>query len=197
MNRMEIAVIKYNAGNVGSVVNALGRLGLQAVVTDDPDRIRNASKVIFPGVGEASSTMAYLEERKLDRLIASLTQPVLGICLGMQLMCRWSEEGNTPGLGIFGEEVKRFREAPKIPHMGWNSIDFNPNEPLFRSIGPGSYFYFVHSFYAEAGENTIAGCDYGLSFSAALQRDNFYAVQFHPEKSGAGGLQVIHNFLAL
>jgi glutamine amidotransferase len=194
---MEIAVIKYNAGNVGSVLNALGRLGHQAVVTDDPGLIRSASKVIFPGVGEASSTMAYLKERRLDRLIASLTQPVLGICLGMQLMCRWSEEGDTPGLGIFGEEVKRFREAPKIPHMGWNSIDFNSDEPLFRSIGPGSYFYFVHSFYAEAGENTVAVCDYGVPFSAALQRDNFYAVQFHPEKSGEGGLQVINNFLAL
>ncbi|MFO7616196.1 MAG: imidazole glycerol phosphate synthase subunit HisH [Bacteroidales bacterium] len=194
---MEIVVIKYNAGNVGSVANALERLGHRAIVTDDPGRIRQASKVIFPGVGEASSTMEHLKVRGLDYLIASLTQPVLGICLGMQLMCRRSEEGDTPGFGIFREEVKRFREAPKVPHMGWNSIDFSPSEPLFQSIDPASHFYFVHSFYAEAGDNTVAICQYGEPFSAALRHNNFYAVQFHPEKSGDVGLQVIRNFITI
>ncbi len=194
---MKIVVIKYNAGNIGSVVNALERLGYSAEVTDDPVRIRRASKVIFPGVGEASSTMAYLKARELGELITSLTQPVLGICLGMQLMCRSSEEGDVAGLGIFSEEVKRFQGVLKVPHMGWNSISFATDEPLFRKIDPGSYVYFVHSFFAETGDNTVAVCEYELPFSAALQRDNFFAVQFHPEKSGEIGLQLIKNFLEL
>lgn len=194
---MKIVVIKYNAGNIGSVVNALERLGYSAEVTDDPVRIRRASKVIFPGVGEASSTMAYLKARELGELITSLTQPVLGICLGMQLMCRSSEEGDVAGLGIFSEEVKRFQGELKVPHMGWNSISFATDEPLFRKIDPGSYVYFVHSFFAETGDNTVAVCEYELPFSAALQRDNFFAVQFHPEKSGEIGLQLIKNFLEL
>ncbi|MDD2813459.1 MAG: imidazole glycerol phosphate synthase subunit HisH [Bacteroidales bacterium] len=194
---MKIVVIKYNAGNIGSVVNALERLGYSAEVTDDPVRIRRASKVIFPGVGEASSTMAYLKARELGELITSLTQPVLGICLGMQLMCRSSEEGDVAGLGIFSEEVKRFQGELKVPHMGWNSISFATDEPLFRKIDPGSYVYFVHSFFAATGDNTVAVCEYELPFSAALQRDNFFAVQFHPEKSGEIGLQLIKNFLEL
>lgn len=194
---MKIVVIKYNAGNIGSVVNALERLGYSAEVTDDPVRIRRASKVIFPGVGEASSTMAYLKARELGELITSLTPPVLGICLGMQLMCRSSEEGDVAGLGIFSEEVKRFQGVLKVPHMGWNSISFATDEPLFRKIDPGSYVYFVHSFFAETGDNTVAVCEYELPFSAALQRDNFFAVQFHPEKSGEIGLQLIKNFLEL
>ena len=194
---MKIVVIKYNAGNIGSVVNALERLGYSAEVTDDPVRIRRASKVIFPGVGEASSTMAYLKARELGELITSLTQPVLGICLGMQLMCRSSEEGDVAGLGIFSEEVKRFQGVLKVPHMGWNSISFATDEPLFRKIDPGSYVYFVHSFFAATGDNTVAVCEYELPFSAALQRDNFFAVQFHPEKSGEIGLQLIKNFLEL
>ncbi|NLO67801.1 MAG: imidazole glycerol phosphate synthase subunit HisH [Bacteroidales bacterium] len=194
---MKIVVIKYNAGNIGSVVNALERLGYSAEVTDDPVRIRRASKVIFPGVGEASSTMAYLKARELGELITSLTQPVLGICLGMQLICRSSEEGDVAGLGIFSEEVKRFQGELKVPHMGWNSISFATDEPLFRKIDPGSYVYFVHSFFAATGDNTVAVCEYELPFSAALQRDNFFAVQFHPEKSGEIGLQLIKNFLEL
>ncbi|MDD2570361.1 MAG: imidazole glycerol phosphate synthase subunit HisH [Bacteroidales bacterium] len=194
---MKIVVIKYNAGNIGSVVNALERLGYSAEVTDDPVRIRRASKVIFPGVGEASSTMAYLKARELGELITSLTQPVLGICLGMQLMCRSSEEGDVAGLGIFSEEVKRFQGELKVPHMGWNTISFATDEPLFRKIDPGSYVYFVHSFFAATGDNTVAVCEYELPFSAALQRDNFFAVQFHPEKSGEIGLQLIKNFLEL
>lgn len=194
---MKIVVIKYNAGNIGSVVNALERLGYSAEVTDDPVRIRRASKVIFPGVGEASSTMAYLKARELGELITSLTQPVLGICLGMQLMCRSSEEGDVAGLRIFSEEVKRFQGELKVPHMGWNTISFATDEPLFRKIDPGSYVYFVHSFFAETGDNTVAVCEYELPFSAALQRDNFFAVQFHPEKSGEIGLQLIKNFLEL
>ncbi|MCK9327140.1 MAG: imidazole glycerol phosphate synthase subunit HisH [Bacteroidales bacterium] len=194
---MKIVVIKYNAGNIGSVVNALERLGYSAEVTDDPVRIRRASKVIFPGVGEASSTMAYLKARELGELITSLTQPVLGICLGMQLMCRSSEEGDVAGLRIFSEEVKRFQGELKVPHMGWNTISFATDEPLFRKIDPGSYVYFVHSFFAATGDNTVAVCEYELPFSAALQRDNFFAVQFHPEKSGEIGLQLIKNFLEL
>jgi len=194
---MKIVVIKYNAGNIGSVVNALERLGYSAEVTDDPVRIRRASKVIFPGVGEASSTMAYLKARELGELITSLTQPVLGICLGMQLMCRSSEEGDVAGLGIFSEEVKRFQGELKVPHMGWNTISFATDEPLFRKIDPGSYVYYVHSFFAATGDNTVAVCEYELPFSAALQRDNFFAVQFHPEKSGEIGLQLIKNFLEL
>ncbi len=193
---MKIAVIKYNAGNIGSVANALDRLGQACIITDDPDEIRQADKVIFPGVGEASSTMKYLKDKGLDVIIPSLTQPVLGICLGMQLMCSWSEEGNTPGLGIFPEKVKLFRGSIKVPHMGWNSVMFKPNG-LFKGLQPGSYVYFVHSYYAEAGDSQLATCDYGSTFSAALHRDNFYAVQFHPEKSSDVGQIILKNFIEL
>lgn len=193
---MKIVVIKYNAGNIGSVANALERLGQSCTVTDDPDEIRSADKVIFPGVGEASSTMKYLRERGLDVVIPALKQPVLGICLGMQLMCSWSEEGNTPGLGIFPQKIKLFRGSIKIPHMGWNSIRFNP-DGIFKGLQSGSYVYFVHSYFAETGAATLAVCDYGNSFSAALHRDNFYAVQFHPEKSSEVGQFLIRNFIEL
>ncbi len=193
---MNIVVIKYNAGNIGSVANALERLGMQCVVTDDPEEIRRADKVIFPGVGEASSTMKYLKDKKLDILIPSLKQPVLGICLGMQLMCSWSEEGDTPALNIFPEKVKLFRGPVKVPHIGWNSVTFDP-AGLFKDLEPGSYFYFVHSYFAESGPETLAVCNYSAPFSAALQRDNFYAVQFHPEKSGVVGQKMLKNFIEL
>jgi len=193
---MKIAIIKYNAGNIGSVRNAIGRLGYVAEVTDDPDRIRAADRVIFPGVGEASTTMKYLKENGLCELITGLTQPVLGICLGMQLMCSWSEEGNTPGLGIFDEKINRFRIAEKIPHMGWNSIRFEP-AGLFCGLTVGDFVYFVHSFYAQTGKHTVATCTYGIDFSAALHKDNFYATQFHPEKSSVVGQQILKNFIEL
>jgi imidazole glycerol-phosphate synthase subunit HisH len=193
---MDIIVIKYNAGNIGSVANALGRLGKSCIITDDPDTIRRAGKVIFPGVGEASTTMKYLRDSGLDQVIPALKQPVLGICLGMQLMCSWSEEGDTEGLGIFPEKVRLFRGSIKVPHMGWNSIKFSP-EGLFRDIPLYSYVYFVHSYYAETGKATLGTCDYGYPFSAALHRDNFYAVQFHPEKSGEIGQKILKNFIEL
>jgi glutamine amidotransferase len=193
---MKIVVIKYNAGNIGSVANALERLGKSYLVTDDPDEIRSADKVIFPGVGEASSTMKYLKDKGLDVIIPQLKQPVLGICLGMQLMCRWSDEGDTQAMSIFPENVKLFKGAIKVPHMGWNSIHFSDN-PLFKGIESGSYVYFVHSYFAETGTETLASCQYGTPFSAALHHDNFYAVQFHPEKSGMIGQQILSNFIDL
>lgn len=193
---MKIVVVKYNAGNIGSVANALERMGHTCIVTDDQDAIRSADKVIFPGVGEASSTMKYLKDKGLDVIIPALKQPVLGICLGMQLMCSWSEEGDTPALGIFPEKVKRFRGSIKIPHMGWNSIRFNPYG-LFKGLKSGCYVYFVHSYFAETDDATLATCEYGGRFSAALQRDNFYAVQFHPEKSGEVGQLILRNFIEL
>lgn len=193
---MEIAVVKYNAGNIGSIANALYRLGQACSVTDEPEEIQRADKVIFPGVGEASSTMKYLKDKGLDIIIPALKQPVLGICLGMQLMCSWSEEGDTPALGIFPEKVERFRGSIKVPHMGWNSIRFNQDE-LFRGLKPDCYVYFVHSYFAETGDATLATCDYGGRFSAALHRDNFYAVQFHPEKSGDVGQLILRNFMEL
>lgn len=199
---MSIVIIKYNAGNIESVTNALKRLGVEAKVTADPEKIRNADKVIFPGVGEASTTMKYLRKNKLDELIVSLKQPVLGICLGLQLMCSHSEEGDTKCLGIFDEKVKRFIPEPgkeyinKVPHMGWNAI-YNVNSDLFSSDIENQYVYFVHSFYAGLGEHTAATCNYILPFSAALQKENFYATQFHPEKSGEVGAAVLQNFLNL
>ena len=185
-----------------SVDFALQRLGIQAKITGDPEEIRKADKVIFPGVGEASTTMAYLRAHKLDQLIPDLKQPVLGICLGLQLMCTHSEEGNTCCLGIFPETVKRFVPEPgketlyKVPHMGWNSIKGLKSD-LFNKDLEDQYFYFVHSFYAEPGNNTAAFCDYILPFSAALQKDNFYATQFHPEKSGKAGARILENFIRL
>lgn len=199
---MSIVIIKYNAGNIESVTNALKRLGMEAEVTAVPEKIRNADKVIFPGVGEASTTMEYLRKHKLDELIVSLKQPVLGICLGLQLMCSHTEEGNTHCLGIFDEKVKRFVPEPgmkyitKVPHMGWNTI-YNLNSNLFSKDIENQFMYFVHSFYAGLGEHTAATCDYILPFSAALQKDNFYATQFHPEKSGEVGAAVLQNFLNL
>lgn len=193
---MNIAIIDYNAGNVQSVLFALQRLGLQARLTNDPEHIRQADKVIFPGVGEANTTMAYLRERGLDKLIRSLTQPVLGICLGMQLLCQHSEENDTDCLGIIPQPVLRFQPeaGEKIPHMGWNSLhDLDP--ALFQSDQEGAYVYFVHSYYVPLGDYTIATTDYVLPFSAALRKDNFWAMQFHPEKSGKVGERLLLDFL--
>ncbi len=199
---MKIAILKYNAGNIESVNNALNRLGVIAEITADPKKIRNADKVIFPGVGEASTTMKYLRKHKLDELIVSLKQPVLGICLGLQLMCSHSEENDTKCLSIFDEKVKRFIPKPgeefitKVPHMGWNSIsDLRSN--LFSKDIENQYVYFVHSYFAGIGEHTAATCNYILPFSAALQKDNFYATQFHPEKSGSVGAKILENFIHL
>jgi len=191
-----IAIIKYNGGNVNSVQNALDRLNIQSMVTDDFDFIQKADKVIFPGVGEASSTMKILKQKGLDKLIPTLQQPVLGICLGMQLMCGNNEEGSTKGMGIFDIEVKRFPPQDLVPHMGWNTIlDFK--SPLFSGVSEDNDLYFVHSFYCELSENTTSVCDYILPFSASLQKDNFYAMQFHPEKSGKLGSELLNNFLKL
>ena len=193
---MPIAIIDYNAGNVQSVLFALERLGADAVLTDDHDIIRSAEKVIFPGVGEANTTMAYLKERGMDKLIRSLTQPVLGICLGMQLLCEHSEENNTPCLGIIPQKVLRFgpKAGEKVPHMGWNSLRKLKNG-LFTPELEGEYVYFVHSYYAEVGPYTIATTDYIQPFSSGLQKDNFYATQFHPEKSGDYGLELLQHCL--
>ena len=197
---MNVVLIKYNAGNVQSVLFALDRLGINGIVSDDPETVAAADKVIFPGVGEASSAMQYLRQQKLDQLILSLKQPVLGICLGMQLMCSSSEENNTACLGIFDEPVRRFKNKDdstallKIPQIGWNTI-YDLKSPLFAGIDNGSYIYLVHSYYAAVGEHTIATSDYIQPFSAALHKDNFYGVQFHPEKSAEPGGLVLENFL--
>ena len=191
-----IAIIKYNAGNITSAKNAIERLGFECVVTDDEQQIRSAEKVIFPGVGEASSAMNYLKERQLDKLITSLTQPVLGICLGQQLMCKFSEEGNTNCLGIFDVQVKKFPATDIVPHMGWNSLT-KINSPLFKKINESNDVYFVHSYYCELSAHTTAVCDYILPFSAAMEKDNFYATQFHPEKSANIGEKILKNFLEL
>jgi glutamine amidotransferase len=196
---MEIVIIKYNAGNIQSVLYALERIGRTALVSEDHDTIRQAGKVIFPGVGEASSAMKYLKERKLDTLISGLKQPVLGICLGMQLMCRHSEENDTDCLGIFDEPVKKFdagATGSKIPQIGWNKVD-HTSTVLFNGIEEGSFFYFVHSYYAALGPHTAGQADYILPYSAALQRDNFYGVQFHPEKSATAGEKLLTNFISL
>ncbi|MCP1299058.1 imidazole glycerol phosphate synthase subunit HisH [Chryseobacterium sp. S0630] len=191
-----IAIIKYNGGNVNSVQNALNRLKIDSVITDDPEQILKADKVIFPGVGEASSTMKLLKEKELDLLIPSLTQPVLGICLGMQLMCKENEEGNTEGMGIFDINVRKFPAKDIVPHMGWNTVS-GQISPLFSGIEKSSDVYFVHSYYCELSDFTTSVCDYILPFSASLQKDNFYAVQFHPEKSGMVGNQIVKNFINL
>ena len=199
---MNIVIIKYNAGNIESVNNALNRLGVNAEITADPDKIRNADKVIFPGVGEASTTMEYLRENNLDSLITSLKQPVLGICLGLQLMCSHSEENDTKCLGIFDEKVLRFvpksgeEFITKVPHMGWNAIT-NLKSKIFSKEIENQYVYFVHSYFAGIGEHTIATCNYITPFSAALQKNNFYATQFHPEKSGTVGAGILENFIKL
>jgi len=194
---VELTIIKYNAGNIQSVLYALERIGMSAEVTDDIERIKQSDKVIFPGVGEASSAMRYLQERKLDKLICELTQPVLGICLGMQLMCRYSEENETNCLGIFDEEVKLFKASEpgfKIPQIGWNTI-FDLGTPLFKDVAEESYCYFVHSYYASLGEHTIGTTNYIQPYSSALKKNNFYGVQFHPEKSATVGEQILKNFL--
>ena len=192
-----IAVIRYNAGNVQSVMNTLSRFGAKAVLTDNPDVIREADKVIFPGVGEAGSAMRYLNEHGLSALIRSLKQPFLGICLGMQLMCSFSEEGNTECLGIFPETIHQFPKGQgfKVPHMGWNTIS-NLSSPLFTGLENESYVYFVHSFYVPLSSYTTAETEYGgIKFTSALSRGNFHGVQFHPEKSGDCGMEIIRAFL--
>lgn len=192
---MKVVIIKYNAGNIKSVLFALERIGISAIVSDDHDEIRSADKVIFPGVGEASSAMNYLKEKGLDKLIVSLTQPVLGICLGMQLMCAFSEENNTTCLGIFDEKVRLFSDAGfKIPQIGWNNI-FALESRLFEAVPENSYVYFVHSYFVGQCTDAIALTDYAGSYSSALHKDNFYAVQFHPEKSGDAGQKILENFI--
>ena len=193
---MKTAIIDYGAGNVQSVLFALERLGFEGIVTNDWNTIKSADKVIFPGVGEASSAMKMLADSGLDVLIPTLKQPVLGICLGMQLMCKHSEEGNTNGLGIFDVNVVKFSQEVKVPQMGWNTI-YNLKSPLFDGIKENEFMYLVHSYYAPLSENTIANTNYELEYSTALQRDNFFGVQFHPEKSGVFGEQILKNFLQL
>lgn len=191
---MKVVIIKYNAGNIRSVEFALQRLGVSCEITDDQETIRSADKVIFPGVGSAGVTMQYLRERKLDALIRSLKQPVLGICLGQQLLCSYSEEDNTPCIGIFQQKVKKFEPRLKVPHMGWNAIH-NLRGPLFSPELENQYVYFVHSYYVETCEYTAATTDYIVPFSAAMHYRNFYATQFHPEKSGSVGEIILKNFL--
>ena len=196
---MNLSIIQYNAGNIQSVLYALERVGVSATVTDDPALIQTSDKVIFPGVGEASTAMAYLKERNLDKLIVSLKQPVLGICLGMQLMCRHSAENDTNCLGIFEEQVLAFKATEmvqKVPQMGWNNIRHLKTD-LFNGVAENSFAYFVHGFYAGLGANTIATTDYIQEYSSGLHKNNFYGVQFHPEKSAEVGEQIIQNFLAL
>lgn len=193
---MDVVIIKYNAGNIVSVTNTLNRLGVEPVVSDDPEVISKAEKVIFPGVGEASTAMEYIKERQLDKIILNLQQPFLGICLGQQLMCRHSEENDTTCLGIFDLEVKRFEPKLKVPHMGWNKL-FDMSGPLFEGISNEAFIYFVHSYYCEVGPETIAKSDYINHFSAALHKDNYYAIQGHPEKSGLTGQNFLENFLKL
>ncbi|MEO5650674.1 MAG: imidazole glycerol phosphate synthase subunit HisH [Ginsengibacter sp.] len=196
---MKIAIIKYNAGNVQSVQYALQRLGVNAIITDDPSEIREADKVIFPGVGNAFSAMESLKEKKLDTLIKQLTQPVLGICVGMQLLCLHSEENNTEGLGIIHLKVKKFISENglfKIPQMGWNTIS-DVSSPLFEGLQKNAFVYYVHSYYAEHGNETIATTNYILPYSAAIRKNNFYGVQFHTEKSAEVGDRILLNFLNL
>ena len=191
-----IAIIKYNAGNISSVKNALTRLGYESAITDNETSILAADKVIFPGVGEASSAMKYLMEKKLDKTILKIKKPMLGICLGQQLMCAYSEEGNTKCLGIFDSHVKKFPNTELVPHMGWNNFS-KIEGVLFKGLERTNNVYFVHSYYAEVNKQTTAVCDYIKPFSAAMQKDNFYATQFHPEKSADIGEQILKNFLDL
>lgn len=201
---MNVVMIKYNAGNIRSVSFALERIGITPILSDDSEVIRSADKIIFPGVGEASSAMKFLKERKLDEVIKSLKQPVLGICLGMQLLCKSSEEGNTDCLGIFDTTIKHFvspegggREGEnKVPQIGWNNI-YDLKSPLFKGIKENEYMYFVHGYYAPKNENSIATANYILEYSCALQKNNFYAVQFHPEKSAIAGQTILKNFFDL
>lgn len=195
---MEIAIIKYNAGNVASVMYALDRIGQNYQLTDDHEQIKKADKVIFPGVGEASTAMAYLKEKGLDEVIKGLKQPVLATCIGMQLLCKHSEEGNVDCIGVFDVEVKKFISKDlKIPHVGWNSIVQKGENPLMKGLKEEEFVYFVHSFYAPVNQYTTAVCEYVQPFSAMLHKDNFYAAQFHAEISGKAGEQILKNFLAL
>jgi len=191
-----IAIVQYNAGNTTSVRNAVESLGYNTLITEDEALLQQADKVIFPGVGEAASAMHYLKERGLDKIICSLKQPLLGICLGMQLLCRHTEEGDTTGMGIFDAVVKKFPLSGIVPHMGWNNCSMI-KEKLFRNLTTECNFYFVHSYYATIGADTIAKAEYLLPFSAALQKRNFYGTQFHPEKSGDKGMRLLQNFLGL
>lgn len=198
---MQVAIVKYNAGNTQSLSFALERLGIQALITDDLEALKQADKVIFPGVGEASSAMKSLTVKGLDKFLPTLKQPFLGICLGMQLMCSHSEENDTSCLGVFSEQVKLFvpnseNTQMKVPHMGWNTLS-NLKTSLFEGLSASDYVYFVHSYYVEQSEDTAAVCEYGAPFSASLQKDNFYAVQFHPEKSAKAGAKILENFLNL
>lgn len=193
---MTVAIIKYNAGNVQSVTFALNRLGIEPLLSNDPEVLKSADKVIFPGVGEASTAMASVRANGLDKIIPELKQPFLGICLGLQLMCRHSEENDTACLGVFDLEVKKFPPDEKVPHMGWNKIR-SLKGPLMKGLTDDAYLYFVHSYYAELGNDTIAQCNYMVPFSAALHKDNFYAVQAHPEKSGTDGAAILKNFIEL
>jgi len=193
---MKIVIIDYGAGNIQSIKFAIERLGYVATLTNSPEEIRAADKVIFPGVGEASSAMQKLKESGLDTLIPKLKQPVLGICLGMQLMCNYSEEGNTEGLKIFDVNVVRFRESVKIPQIQWNSIS-NLKSPLFKNVANNEFIYMVHSYYAPVTDQTIAVCEYGIPYGAAFAKENFYGTQFHPEKSSSTGEQILQNFLEI
>jgi glutamine amidotransferase len=193
---MKIVIINYGAGNIQSIMFAIERLGFHAILSNNPDEIKAADKVIFPGVGEASYAMKMLQESGLDTLIPTLKQPVLGICLGMQLMCNYSEEGNTKGLGIFDVDVVKFTSKVKVPQMGWNQI-YNLKSDLFKGISENEYMYLVHSFYAPLCAETIATTNYELEYSSALENDNFYGTQFHPEKSGDIGEQILANFINL
>ena len=196
---MNVAIIKYNAGNIGSVENAVRRLGIEPILTDDSDIIRKADRVIFPGQGEASSTMEYLKAHGLDRVIVGLKQPVLGICIGMQLLCRHSEEYDTDCLGVFDVDVKRFQpqvHEDKVPQMGWNTIE-EVKSPLFKGFDKPEFVYFIHSFYVPTCDWTIATTNYIQPYSSALHKGNFYATQFHPEKSGAVGERILKNFIEL
>ena len=193
---MKLVIINYGAGNIKSIQFAFKRLGVDAVLSDNPDEIKAADKIIFPGVGEASSAMKMLRETGLDKIIPTLKQPVLGICLGMQLLCKHSEEGNTEGIGIFQTHVKRFSSEVKVPQMGWNVIK-DLKSDLFKGIKENEYMYLIHSYYAEHCNETIAKTDYGINYASALQHENFYGVQFHPEKSSLAGEQILKNFLNL
>lgn len=196
---MNVAIVKYNAGNIYSVVNALKRLGINPQLTDDAEQLMKADKVLFPGQGHARETMEYLKARRLDEVIRSLKQPVFGICVGQQLLCRHSEEGNVDCIGIFDADVKRFqpeKHEDKVPCMGWNQL-YNLKSPLYQGLNEGDYVYFVHSFYVPVCTDTIAMSDYILPYSASMHKDNFYTCQFHPEKSGKVGERILKNFLEL
>ncbi len=193
---MKVAVIDYSAGNIRSVLFALERLGVEGVLTQDKETIQQADKVVFPGVGEASSSMAHLHKMELTQIIPALKQPMLGICIGLQLMCQHSEEGDSTCLGIFDTKVRKFRGKEKIPHIGWNNV-YSLQSPLFEGVNENTYMYFLHSYFAEKSEYTSATSEYMIKYSAAIEKDNFYAVQFHPEKSGSEGQKIISNFLNL